>query len=76
MNAHFLYTVYQSQIREPLVMWLSGLHSPKSYLTSLIQLACRKYGWSIEHSMFYTSVTQWTCESEVQREPDAVSMKC
>ncbi|VVC32081.1 Dynein heavy chain, domain-2,Dynein heavy chain domain,Dynein heavy chain, domain-1,Dynein heavy chain, P- [Cinara cedri] len=60
-----------SQIREPLVMWLSGLHAPKSYLTSLIQSACRKYGWSIEHSMFYTSVTRWTCESEVQREPDA-----
>lgn len=75
LSEYLLYVFNQSQIREPLVMWLSGLHAPKSYLISLIQLACRKYGWSIEHSMFHTSVTRWTCESEVQREPDAVSIK-
>lgn len=70
-----LLCIVQSQIRQPIVMWLSGLHSPKSYLTSLLQLACRKYGWLIERSEFYTSVTRWTCESEVQREPDVVSMR-
>ena len=42
---------------EPAVMWLSGLGSPQSYLTSLIQSACRRLNWSLDRSTMFTKVT-------------------
>jgi dynein heavy chain len=33
---------------EPVVMWLSGLHIPESYLTALVQLTCRKNQWALD----------------------------
>ncbi|KAM3182244.1 hypothetical protein ACTXT7_012779 [Hymenolepis weldensis] len=39
------------------VMWLSGLHLPQSYLTALIQKACRKNGWALDKCTMSTSVT-------------------
>lgn len=44
---------------EPKVMWLSGLHVPESYLTALVQAACRKNGWALDHSTLYTAVTSY-----------------
>ncbi|VEL08204.1 unnamed protein product [Protopolystoma xenopodis] len=43
---------------EPPIMWLSGLHHPRAYLTALIQKACRKNGWSLDKCTLHTSVTQ------------------
>ncbi|CAD5121743.1 DgyrCDS10220 [Dimorphilus gyrociliatus] len=40
-------------------IWLSGLHSPKSYLLSLIQSCSRYNGWSLDKSTFYTIVTDF-----------------
>ena len=45
---------------EPLVIWLSGLHVPESYLTALVQATCRKNGWPLDKSTLYTSVTTYT----------------
>ncbi|KAL5105240.1 Dynein heavy chain 10 axonemal [Taenia crassiceps] len=42
---------------EPPVMWLSGLHLPQSYLTALVQKACRKNGWALDKCTMSTSVT-------------------
>nr|CAH8833589.1 unnamed protein product [Trichobilharzia regenti] len=42
---------------EPAVMWLSGLHLPQSYITALIQKACRKYGWALDKCAIQTTVT-------------------
>ncbi|TGZ71294.1 hypothetical protein CRM22_002727 [Opisthorchis felineus] len=42
---------------EPAVMWLSGLHLPQSYLTALIQKACRKHGWALDKCALQTTVT-------------------
>jgi len=46
-------------------MWLSGLHIPESYLTALIQAACRKNGWPLDRSTLYTTVTGFVSESEI-----------
>lgn len=43
---------------EPKVMWLSGLHTPESYLTALIQTTCRAKGWALDKSIMYTVVTK------------------
>ncbi|XP_037633762.1 dynein heavy chain 10, axonemal [Sebastes umbrosus] len=54
---------------EPKVMWLSGLHIPESYLTALVQAACRKNGWPLDLSTLYTQVTQYRSEDEVSDRP-------
>ena len=50
---------------EPPVLWLSGLHIPESYLTALVQAACRKNGWPLDRSTLYTSVTKYRTPDEV-----------
>lgn len=50
-------------------MWLSGLHIPESYLTALVQAACRKNGWPLDLSTLYTQVTQYRSEDEVGDRP-------
>ncbi|KAM4590913.1 dynein axonemal heavy chain 10 isoform 1-T1 [Odontesthes bonariensis] len=54
---------------EPKVMWLSGLHIPESYLTAMVQAACRKNGWPLDLSTLYTEVTQYRSEEEVSDKP-------
>ncbi|CAG5923192.1 unnamed protein product [Menidia menidia] len=54
---------------EPKVMWLSGLHVPESYLTAVVQAACRKNGWPLDLSTLYTEVTQYRSEDEVSHKP-------
>ncbi|KAM6931388.1 dynein axonemal heavy chain 10 [Xenentodon cancila] len=54
---------------EPKVMWLSGLHIPESYLTALVQAACRKNNWPLDHSTLYTEVTEYRNEDEVSGFP-------
>ncbi|XP_066511362.1 dynein axonemal heavy chain 10-like isoform X1 [Hoplias malabaricus] len=54
---------------EPVVMWLSGLHIPESYLTALVQATCRKNGWPLDRSTLYTHVSQYTREDEINERP-------
>eukprot|EP00898_Chlorokybus_atmophyticus_P006649 jgi/Chlat1/6986/Chrsp56S00523 len=42
---------------EPRVMWLSGLHTPETYIAALVQTACRDRGWPLDKSTLYTKVT-------------------
>ena len=37
---------------------MSGLHIPESYLTALIQVACRIKKWALDKSTLYTVVTK------------------
>uniref|UniRef100_A0A7S0ST93 Dynein heavy chain n=1 Tax=Chromulina nebulosa TaxID=96789 RepID=A0A7S0ST93_9STRA len=63
MNHYTLrYKQYDSWIKkgEPLIMWLSGLHIPESYLTALVQTTCRKKNWPLDKSTLYTMVTKYT----------------
>jgi len=50
---------------EPSVIWLAGLHIPASYLTGLVQQACRIRGWPLDKSTLFTSVTKFTHREEV-----------
>jgi len=54
---------------EPIVMWLSGLHVPESYLTALVQATCRKKGWPLDKSTLYTKVTKFTSADQISEPP-------
>ncbi|KAH8250122.1 hypothetical protein KR026_005577 [Drosophila bipectinata] len=54
---------------EPLVMWLSGLHIPQSYLTALVQIACRKNAWPLDRSTLFTYVTKFADPDDVEERP-------
>ena len=58
---------------DPLVIWLSGLHIPESYLTALVQTTCRKYGWPLDRSTLYTSVTKY---AEVKQVNERLTSGC
>jgi len=70
---HYLrrYAQYQHWINlsEPKVIWLSGLHVPESYLTALVQAACRRYNWPLDKSTLYTQVTDMTDPTLVADKP-------
>ncbi|KAF7996760.1 hypothetical protein HCN44_002406 [Aphidius gifuensis] len=55
---------------EPVVMWLSGLHIPQTYLAALVQMACRKNNWLLDKSLIYTSVSNFSEPSEVEERPE------
>nr|VZI42327.1 unnamed protein product [Spirometra erinaceieuropaei] len=54
------------EVGEPKCIWLSGLHVPESYLTALVQTACRKNQWPLDRSELTTSVTTLTSPKSVQ----------
>jgi len=56
--------------KDPIVMWLSGLHAPASYLTALLQMSCRKKDWPLDRSTLYTKVTQFMSPKEVKEKPE------
>lgn len=64
---------YWSVSGEPLVMWLSGLHIPESYLTALIQVACRKNNWPLDKSTLFTSVTEFTDPDDIEERHTSVT---
>ncbi|KAJ7419933.1 Dynein heavy chain 10, axonemal [Willisornis vidua] len=69
------YNQYSSWVNEgePIVMWLSGLHIPESYLTALVQATCRKNKWPLDHSTLYTEVTKFKTAEEIT---EAASQGC
>merc|ERR1739838_233456 len=44
--------------KDPVVMWLSGLHIPETYIAALVQTTCRKKKWPLDKSTLYTRVTK------------------
>lgn len=54
---------------EPMVMWLSGLHIPESYLTALIQIACRRNNWPLDRSTLFTYVTKFMDPDDIEERP-------
>lgn len=53
-------------------MWLSGLHIPESYLTALVQIACRKNIWPLDRSTLFTEVTTFMIADDVEERPATV----
>lgn len=67
---------YWASSGEPLVMWLSGLHMPQSFLTALVQIACRKNNWPLDRSTLFTEVTHFADPDDVEERPESVSELC
>jgi dynein heavy chain len=42
---------------EPIVMWLSGLSIPETFLAAVVQTTCRRKKWPLDKSTLYTKVT-------------------
>ncbi|VDM31178.1 unnamed protein product [Hydatigera taeniaeformis] len=51
---------------EPIVIWLSGLHVPESFLFAVVQSACRRNAWPLDKSITVTTVTDYTNEEAVE----------
>ncbi|CAK4656794.1 hypothetical protein LEN26_006663 [Aphanomyces euteiches] len=72
---HFMsrYSQYMDWIEkgDPIVMWLSGLGIPESYLTALVQTTCRAKNWPLDKSTLYTTVTRFRDPSEVKTKLDS-----
>jgi len=50
---------------EPVVMWLSGLHIPETFLAAVVQTTCRQNKWPLDKSTLYTKVTKFTSAAQV-----------
>lgn len=64
------YNEWIGSMKDPKVMWLSGLHIPESYLTALVQTTCRKKAWPLDKSTLYTKVTKMTSVDQVTEAPE------
>lgn len=67
---HFLqryeqYSIWVERGDTPVVMWLSGLHIPETFLAALVQTTCRRNKWPLDKSTLFTQVTTITNPSEV-----------
>ena len=49
----------------PVVMWLSGLHIPESFLAAVVQMTCRAKNWPLDKSTLFTSVTTFANATEI-----------
>lgn len=71
---HFLRRLKQYndwiQKGEPVIMWLSGLHIPESYLTALVQTTCRAKMWALDKSTLYTVVLKTTTGDDFKKRPE------
>ena len=54
---------------EPAVMWLSGLHTPETYIAALVQSASRDKGWSLDKTTLYTKITSISRVAQVAEKP-------
>ncbi|KYQ51703.1 Dynein heavy chain 10, axonemal [Trachymyrmex zeteki] len=59
-----------SGANEPVVLWLSGLHVPETYLAALVQMACRKNNWPLDQSVIYTTVSKFFKPDDIEERPD------
>ncbi|XP_045502201.1 dynein axonemal heavy chain 10 [Colias croceus] len=56
-------------MEEPIVIWLSGLHIPESYLIAHVQIACRLYTWPLDRSTQFTRVTKYLVPDDIEERP-------
>jgi len=51
---------------EPIVMWLSGLSIPETFLAAVVQTTCRRKKWPLDKSTLFTKVTEFLKPEEVK----------
>ncbi|KAG2382028.1 hypothetical protein C9374_005820 [Naegleria lovaniensis] len=54
---------------DPVVIWLSGLHEPVSYITALVQMTCKKYKWPLDRTTVTTRVTEFSHYTDIKTKP-------
>ncbi|XP_059474609.1 dynein axonemal heavy chain 10-like [Neocloeon triangulifer] len=62
-------------IHEPLVAWLPGLASPRAFLQSVLQTACRKHHWPLELAGLAADFLPSTSASRLPALTDGVYVK-
>jgi dynein heavy chain, axonemal len=50
---------------EPIVMWLSGLSIPETFLAAVVQTTCRRKKWPLDKSTLFTKVTAFQQPEEI-----------
>lgn len=55
---------------DPMVLWLSGLHIPETYLAAIVQIACRRNNWPLDRSTLYTKVTEFVDPLDIEERPE------
>ena len=60
-----------SEKGEPIVMWLSGLHVPESFLSAHVQITCRNKGWALDKSTKITEMTEFVLPSDIKEMPES-----
>lgn len=55
-----------------MILWISGLHIPETYLAALVQIACRRNNWPLDRSTLYTRVTEFLDPLDIEERPDPV----
>jgi dynein heavy chain, axonemal len=51
----------------PIVLWLSGLRVPESYLTAIIQTTCKKYKWPLDRTTLFTKITKYNSIEQISK---------
>ena len=51
-------------------MWLSGLHTPETYIAALVQAASRDKAWPLDRTTLYTKVM--SCREKLLCTTDSV----
>ena len=51
---------------EPIVVWLSGIMVPDSFIAALVQTTCRKYKWPLDKSSIFTRVTEYVNHEDIK----------
>jgi len=54
----------------PPYVWLSGLHSPETFIAALVQTACRKKGWPLDVARVKTELTKITDPTKITDAPE------
>jgi len=63
----------QAAGNEPIVLWLSGLHVPETYLAALVQMHCRRNNWPLDRCVIYTTMTNFTNPDDIEERSDHVN---
>lgn len=57
-----------------MILWISGLHIPETYLAALVQVCCRRNNWPLDRSTLYTRVTEYLDPLDIEERPEQVGI--
>ena len=66
----------KTQTKDPVVIWLSGLHIPETFLAAMVQTTCRRKKWPLDKSTLFTQVTKIKDDASTIRSLDPLQDGC